>query len=125
MKKTINQMNGLIEFVFEGDLPKITVIAADLNSTVREHAMLHGLSQKIGDAAAISKDETNNYTVTEAMRRDACLAMIEQLRGGDWNAKGRAAPKQDKSILAIAAKRGCTYDEALVWFNERMMSELA
>ena len=34
------------------------------------------------------------------------------------------SPEPFRSI-AIAAKRGCTYDEALVWFNERMMSELA
>ena len=123
MKKTIDAVACSVSFTFEG-LEPLTLNTAEIKPDVATHAMLHGLSQKIGDAAAISKSEENNYTVTEAMRRDACAAMIVQLRAGDWNAKGRAAPKQDKSILAIAAKRGCTYDEALVWFNERMMAEL-
>lgn len=111
MKKTINQLNGLVEFVFEGDLPKVTLVAADLNAVVREHALLHGLSQKIGDAAAISKSEENGYTVTEAMRRDAVVQMIAQLTAGDWNAKTRA-PVRHPSIVKLAAKWGCTYEEA-------------
>jgi hypothetical protein len=111
MKKSTNQLNGIVEFTFEGDLPKVTVVAADLDAVVREHAMLHGLSQKIGDSAAISKTEENGYMVTEAMRRDAVLQMVAQLTAGDWNAKVRA-PTRHPSIVKLAAKWGCTYEEA-------------
>lgn len=125
MKKTIDVAARTVTFTFDGGLAPVTLGLDQVSADVQLHAALHGLSQKIGDNAAISKSEENNWTVTEAMRQTAVDAMIGQLIAGDWNTKSRATPKQDKSILAIAAKRGCTYDEALVWFNERMMSELA
>jgi hypothetical protein len=35
------------------------------------------------------------------------------------------APKQSATMLAIAAKRGCTYAEAEAWIADKMLAELA
>lgn len=110
MKKTFNAETGLIEFTFEGGLTAVTLDPARLSGETKLTAMHHGLLQKIGDAAAIPKSAENNYTVTEAMRRDAVLAMTEQLIEG-WNAPAKSrAPAKSPVIAALAAKAGVDYD---------------
>jgi hypothetical protein len=110
MKKLIDIAGTSVSFTFEG-LDTVTLRTSEIKPEVATHAMLHGLSQKIGDSAAISKTEENGYVVTEAMRREAVLQMVAQLTAGDWNAKVRA-PTRHPSIVKLAAKWGCTYEEA-------------
>lgn len=112
MKKQINIEARTVTFTFEDGLVPVTVGLDQFNESVTLHATLHGLSQKIGDAAAISKSEENGYVVTEGMRQQAVVGMIDQLLAGDWNAKGTRAPKMHPSIVKLAAKWGCTYEEA-------------
>lgn len=112
MKKQINIEARTVTFTFEDGLAPITLGLDQVPESVVLHATLHGLSQKVGDAAAIQKSEENGFTVTEAMRQSAVTAMIDQLVGGDWNAKGTRAPKQHPSILKLAAKWGVSYEEA-------------
>lgn len=112
MKKQINIEARTVTFTFEDGLAPITLGLDQVSESVALHATLHGLSQKIGDAAAIQKSEENGFTVTEAMRQSAVDAMIQQLIAGDWNAKGVRTPKQHPSILKLAAKWGCSYEEA-------------
>lgn len=111
MKKLIDNAAGTVTFTFEGGLDRVVFDATVLNDETRLHAMLAGCSHKIGDNAAISKSEENGFTVTEAMRRDAVMQMVEQLGRNEWNVKTRA-PTRHPSIVKLAAKWGCTYEEA-------------
>lgn len=63
---------------------------------VRDHATAHGFSQKLGDSYSGAK------TVAEA--RAAFNAVLEALKGGDWNRKGGATG--GIIILAIAKATG-------------------
>lgn len=60
---------------------------ADLFQGIIEHATWHGISQKIGDAAALSKG------ATDAEKHAAMLAMRDQITGpdGEWNRRAEGA----------------------------------
>ena len=129
MKKTINTAARSITFTFDG-LDSMTFNAEKMSAANYEYAALHGMAARIGDSAAISKTAENNFTVTEAMRRAEVEAMVgfyENSANAEWNMKV-AAPKAapiNPAIQAIATKLGKTYAEAMAWYNEKLMAELA
>lgn len=63
-----------IEFA---DGRKISVCANDLTPDIRDAAMMHGLSQKLGDSYSSKKSVTDAY--------DAVDATAQNLIGGNWN----------------------------------------
>jgi hypothetical protein len=127
MKKVINTNAQAVTFTFEGLAP-VTLSMSDVTPANATYAMLHGFAARIGDNAAIQKSAENNFTVTEAMRREAVLELVNHYTSGstDWNLKvaERKAP-QNPTILAIAAKMGLTYTEAEAEIQRRMLAELA
>lgn len=79
------EINGT-ELVFTGDNgDKITVNAMTLNDEIRLAAMMHGLKQKIGDAAAISRDTETGRSATTGDKFDAMREVFERLVAGQWN----------------------------------------
>jgi hypothetical protein len=127
MKKVINAAAQTVTFTFDGDLLPVVLRMADVSPANATYAMLHGFAARVGDNAAIQKSAENNYTVTEDMRREAVLELVNHYRTGseDWSpkAKAKAAPL-NPHIMAIAQKRNCTYEEAQAWFNAKLMAEL-
>lgn len=127
MKKTYEA--GTFTFTFEGDVPPVTLAMDAVSRENQERAAVHGMLQRLGDAAALSRNEANGFTVTEAMRRAAVAELAAHYASGtkDWNVRtavGKPAP-QNATILAIAAKRGCSYVEAEAYIAERMLAELS
>ena len=126
MKKVINTLGQSVTFTFDG-LDSITLAMADVTPENATYAMLHGFAARIGDNAAITKAAENNFTVTEGMRREAVLEMVTHYASGsiDWNVKQavRKAPF-NPAIQAIADKLGKTYEEAMAWYNAKLMAEL-
>ena len=102
--------------------------ATKAHADMRAYAEMHGWQARIGDNAAIQKTESNGYKVTESMRRDAVLEMVNHYEGGttQWNlrAAGARAPAQNPVILAIAAKRGCSYADAERFLQEQFLSDI-
>jgi len=126
MKKVINAATRTVEFTFEG-LPPVLFDTSVVTAANRDYAMLHGFAARIGDNAAIQKSAENSYVVTEAMRREAVMELVTHYRSGseDWSPKAKAkAAAQNPHIQAIAEKRNCTYEEAMAWFNAKLMAEL-
>jgi hypothetical protein len=129
MKKSINTLTRSVTFAFEG-LESITFSAEKMSADNYDYAALHGMAARIGDNAAIAKSAENGFTVTEAMRRAEVEAMVKFYENGDnkdWNMRVAAGPKKaafNPAIAAIAAKLGKSYDEALVWYNAKLMAEL-
>ena len=128
MKKVINIAAESVTFSFEG-LDSVTINMSKVSVANASYAMLHGFAARIGDNAAIQKSAENNFTVTEAMRREAVVELVEfyeNIGNKDWNMKVSARkPSYNPAIQAIADKLGKTYDEALVWYNAKLMAELA
>lgn len=110
MKKEITAVG--VTFTFDG-LDTVTFDATKCTSDVRDYAMRHGFSARIGDNAALSRKQPDGTVikVTEEMRRAEVVKLVEHYHnGGGWE-MGRSAA-QNPVIAAIAAKRGCTYAEA-------------
>lgn len=119
---------GKVTFTFDDGLASVTLDVTEVSQANRDHAMLHGFAARIGDNAAIAKSAENGWKVTEEMRRNEIIAMVDHYASGtaEWNVRTSAkAPKQSATMLAIAAKRGCTYAEAEAWFSEKMLAELS
>ena len=126
MKKILG--NNAVTFTFDGDLPSVTLDVMEVSIENRNHAMLHGFAARIGDNAAIAKSAENGWRVTEDMRRNEVIALVNHYKSGtaDWNVRTAAkVPKQSATMLAIAAKRNCTYAEAEEWFAAKMLAELS
>ncbi len=128
MKKTINTATRSVTFTFDGHEP-VVMSAEKMSAANYDYAVLHGLAARIGDNAAIQKSAENNFTVTEAMRRAAVIELVEfyeDASNKDWNMKQAARkPSFNPAIQAIADKLGKTYEEAMVWYNAKLMAELA
>lgn len=120
--------NGLVLFKFDG-LATVTFDSQKVSAENEQNALAHGWLARIGDGAALSRKQKDGtvVTITEAMRRDEVLALVAHYESGttEWNIKGgtRAAP-QNPTILAIAAKMGCTYAEAEAEVARKMLAEM-
>ncbi len=127
MKKVINTIAQSVTFSFDGNLAPVVLRMDQVSPANATYAMLHGFAARIGDNAAIQKSAENGYKVTEDMRREAVLELVNHYASGttEWNvkAKAKSAP-MNPHILAIAQKRGCTYEEAMAWFSAKLQAEM-
>lgn len=76
---TIEFSNGQTIYVWLGEL----------NSTIIEQATLHGLKQKLVDAAAISRNPDTGRSATIDDKYNAVREVYDRLLSGQWN-KGRS-----------------------------------
>lgn len=126
MKKAISADGTKVMFTF-ADLPPVEFDPEKASEANRKYAAMHGWMARIGDNAAIQKSAENGYVVTETMRREAVLELVNHYHSGtvDWSPKQRAKTvAQNPHILAIAAKRECSYEDAQAWFTAKLMAEL-
>ena len=127
MKKSIN--GNLISFVFEDGVEALTFDRSKLASNLVESAVMHGMMQRLGDAAAIARTKENGFTVTEAMRRAAVQELVAHYESGstDWNLKTRTVrtvTKLNPLVYNLSVKRGITYEEAEVLWNNAAIAAL-
>ena len=124
MKKVINTNAQAVTFTFEGLAP-VTLAMSDVTPANATYAMLHGFAARIGDNAAIQKSAENNFTVTEAMRREAVLELVNHYTSGsvDWNTRvSERKPVQNPLWLRLAQARGVSYE---VIAAEKVAADLA
>ena len=128
MKKVLNATAQTVTFTFDG-LESVTLNMRDVSQENARYAALHGFAARIGDNAAIAKSAENGFKVTEAMRRaevEKMVAFYANSTNVDWNMRvaGPKAAPMNPAIAAIAQKLGKTYEEAMAWYNTKLMAEL-
>lgn len=128
MKKAINIEAGTITFTFEG-LEPIVFNPSAMHEANRTYAMLHGMAARLGDNAAITKSAENGFKVTEGMRREAVMELVEHYLSGspEWSPRAKGEGRKaslNPAIAQLATKLGKSYAEAEAWFNARLMAEL-
>lgn len=113
MKKAI--IEGKITFTFDG-LEPVVFDHEKVSDKMRDAAETHGWMARLGDNAAISRKQKDGTVidVTEAMRRDAVLELVNHYESGteEWNLKTAAGPRENKFIRDLATRKGITYQEA-------------
>ena len=64
----------------------LTIRGDELNSDVQQYAMMHGLKQKLVDAAAISRNPETGRAATVEDKFQAVKTVYDRLLAGQWNA---------------------------------------
>lgn len=64
----------------------LTMRGDTLNSDVQQYAMMHGLKQKLVDAAALSRNPETGRAATIEDKFQAVKAVYDRLLAGQWNA---------------------------------------
>lgn len=71
---------------FAGDNGRVLTLDAEtLNRGIWECAVMHGLKQKIGDAAAISRNPETGRSATTDDKFDAMSEVLNRLMAGNWS----------------------------------------
>jgi len=63
----------------------LTMRDTDLSESVREMALMHGLKQKLVDAAAISRNPDTGRSATTEDKYNAVREVYDRLLSGQWN----------------------------------------
>lgn len=63
----------------------LTVEASALSPEIQQAAMMHGLKQKIGDAAALSRNPETGRSATLEDKFNAMTEVFTRLESGQWN----------------------------------------
>lgn len=66
--------------------------ANKLSNEILSQAIMHGLKQKLVDAAAITRDPETGRSATIQTKYDAIEAIIARLMGGEWNKNRSGVP---------------------------------
>lgn len=79
----------------------------DLSMEILSQALVHGLKQKLVDAAAIARNTDTGQSATLADKKDAVLKVLARLESGQWNVgrTGGDGGTGKGSILFIALAR--------------------
>lgn len=65
---------------------ELVIAASDLTQDIRLAATMHGLKQKLVDAAAISRNPETGRAASIEDKYQAVKAVFDRLLGGQWNA---------------------------------------
>jgi hypothetical protein len=103
----IDPVTGVLTIKVEGH-DEIVIKPQDFSETVRTHAMAHGFKQKIGDAAALSRDPATGASATPSQKYFAMQEIVTQLSGpdGSWNRRATGGDgTANAGLLALALFR--------------------
>lgn len=143
MTQKKQRTNSVISTVFAEDgksilfkvagIGDLTLEMQKLSSEVLAYAQLHGMKQRISDAAALSTDAETGKPATAQARFDAMSALIEHYHSGtvEWNRKragGGAGPSADLRYLRIALSEiypERSAEQLNAWLEKRTKAERA
>jgi hypothetical protein len=91
-------------------------------AAIGNQAMFHGFKQKIGDAAAMSRNTETGLPATVVEKREAMKAIVNQLYNGDWNGPREREAGGDLAD-AIAIVKKCERAKAVEWLKGKSEAE--
>lgn len=100
---------GLIQLAFKNG-KTLSIETAKLSPEIATQALLHGLKQKLVDAAAISRDLETGRSATVDDKYEAVRVVVERLLAGQWNAgrgegSGSSGGLLYRALLAVYPDR--------------------
>ncbi len=78
---------------------------AGIDAELITRLALHGLKQKVGDAAAIPRSTETGKSATETEKLEAMRAVYEMLREGEWSRRAEAGEGGSDGLLLSAICR--------------------
>lgn len=105
MKRTYDEKLRQLKWTFDGAAPlAFTVPTITATDPTADTALVHGYTQKIGDAAAIPKNETTGKSATDAEKRAAMAEIVDRLLDGEWNGDRKGGGLNIDALVAAIVK---------------------
>lgn len=118
---------------------EVRIDADTLTTEVRHTAMMHGLKQKIGDAAAMSRNPETGASATLADKVAAMRAVSDRLQAGQWNAERgtggeggllvralmQLSPDKTRAEVEATIEKWTTAEQAAVRKNPKVAAIIA
>lgn len=99
------EINGLTLTIASADGERIHLDANSLTREIFEAATMHGLKQKLVDAAAISRNPETGRSATTADKMAAIREVYERLLAGEWNKRREGGTGANGGLLFSALCR--------------------
>lgn len=122
-------IDGMV-LTFTGDNGRVlTIDARTLSTSILDSAIMHGLKQKVGDAAAISRNPETGRSATTDDKFDAMSEVLNRLMAGNWTKPreagdgARAGGLLFKALCRVKADK--TPAEAKAYLDGRSKEEQA
>lgn len=137
MNTETKKSNSVVTVDREGTVLKFTVIGvgqlqldtAAMHADNIANAILHGMEQRVRDAAAIARDKDTGQSATPADKYAAMQQLVEHYASGspEWTIKRGEGSGGAKSITieAIARAKDCDYQTAEDMVNRFAMAKFA
>lgn len=113
---------GLLNLTFANGR-QLNLHVSELTAEIREQALLHGLKQKLVDAAAISRNPDTGKSATVDDKYAAVREVYDRLLDGNWNAPREGSGQS--SLLQAAMVEFSGKDAATVktWLDGKTDAE--
>ena len=90
---------------------KMAFDVLDLTPEILGAALVHGLRQKLGDAAAIARNTETGASATLADKINAVMEVAERLSNGEWNKTTRETSGASLLVEALAEMKNVDASE--------------
>lgn len=126
--------NSVVSLAREGTTVTVTVrghapFVVDVAAMPRELlilAAMHGVGQKLVDAAAISRDPANGRAADEGAKYEAIRPVYDRLMAGEWNAPREGGGAGSMLLRALCAlKPGVAPERLKAWLDGKSKAEQA
>lgn len=125
---TVTHADNVLIFNVLG-VGEIRLDISTMSDENKAHAIMHGMEQRIRDAAAIPRDKTTGASATPQDKYDAMQRLAEHYASGspDWGIRRVEGSGGAKSITieAIARAKECDYETAESMVDRFAMSKFA
>ena len=117
-----------LKLVFaNGEVLEITM--GMLSADIRAYSAVHGLKQKLVDAAAISRNEETGASATVEDKFQASYAVYQRLLAGEWNKRRESGESGEGGLLLRALVKlydgAKTAEEVKEWLAGKTKAEQA
>lgn len=121
--------SGELTLTFADGWRKITIRSEELPGPILVQALMHGLKQKLVDAAAISRNEETGASATVEDKFEAVMAVYRRLAAGEWNKRREAGESGEGGLLLRALIKlydgAKTAEEVKEWLAGKTKAEQA
>jgi hypothetical protein len=122
IEATISPEHGLLNLTFANGR-KLNLHLSELSSEMQTMAMLHGLKQKLVDAAAISRDPETGRSATVEQKYQAVFEVFQRLLDGNWNAPREGNGGASLLLAAMVEFSGKPQDVVKTWLETKSDAE--
>lgn len=117
-----NPEQGLLNITFANG-QKLNLHVSELSQSIREMGLLHGIKQKLVDAAAIARNPDTGLSATVDDKIAAVFTVYDRLMAGEWNAQREGGGQLSLLLAALIETTGKAPDVVKAWLDKKSDAE--